>query len=108
MQITAEAAEQLGEDRLDHAGPALVEGFAFGGVQPGGHVLAGSVVLALGGRPGSSGAAGAAFACSSAVLARSAAWRARRTAMWRSAGSGTRPSGRLRLPAAALAAARRW
>src|SRR5262245_12739030 len=41
VQVAAEAGEQLGEDRFDDAGPAPVEGFAFGGFQPGGHLLPG-------------------------------------------------------------------
>src|SRR5215472_6795339 len=39
VQVAAEAGEQLGEDRFDDAGSLPVEGFAFGGIEPGGHVL---------------------------------------------------------------------
>src|SRR5215469_1344190 len=39
VQGAAEAGEQLGEDRLDDRLALLVQGLAFGGVQPGGHGL---------------------------------------------------------------------
>src|SRR5215472_7311255 len=59
VQGAAEAVEQLGEDRLDDAGPLFVEGLAFGGVQPGGHLLPGGFhrlgVLAVAQPPGLAG-----------------------------------------------------